>query len=137
MKEFWKKLKDEKTSRELFAMLVAILCVVSIALLLVDVLGQSKVGRSQIVSPSTVSGTWDEDLVSEDEKRLSVILGKIQGVGSVDVMISWSSEQRVEGVIVVAEGASEALVRHQIQEAVSALYPIPSDQISVFPLKEQ
>ncbi|MCM1992739.1 stage III sporulation protein AG [Oceanirhabdus seepicola] len=43
-------------------------------------------------------------------------------------------EPKVIGVIVVAEGASDSLVRQSIKQAVLTLYDLKSDQVEVYPV---
>ena len=43
-------------------------------------------------------------------------------------------EPKVIGIIVVAEGASDSLVRQSIKQAVLTLYDLKSDQVEVYPV---
>lgn len=66
------------------------------------------------------------------EQRLEDMLQKIQGVGSVKVMITTSGEyNQIEGVVVVAEGADSPQVRQDIIETAQALFPIAAHKIKV------
>lgn len=135
MKELWKKFKDEKTTKDLLTMMITTLIVICVALLLVDVLGQNRDGRNQIVSSSTDLSAATE-INTEDEIKLQTILSKIEGVGSADVMISKNSQNVVEGVIIVASGAEDATTRLHILDAVASLYDLPVDKIAVFRQQE-
>ena len=68
---------------------------------------------------------------SELESRLERILSKTEGVGQVDVMISVKEKEQVEGVVVVSEGADNAVVVRNITEIVKALFPVDSHKIKV------
>ena len=68
---------------------------------------------------------------SELESRLERILSKTEGVGQVDVMISVKEKDLVEGVVVVSEGADNAVVVRNITEIVKALFPVDSHKIKV------
>ena len=126
------KLKEDSFIKELvpkmlFACLVAIL-----GLLLLNVLSEDRDGRKQIIDEDGgseyASGFFEnaaED-ATEEERRLSSILGSVDGVGLVHVMVGEN------GVIVAAEGASDAIVKNEIINAVSALYGIPAGNVKVF-----
>lgn len=145
----WEKLKNDKYVKELLYKLIAVLFVAAIALLLFDVLSQSKDGRRQIVDMdggSEYTSVKAETLATNEERRLEEILSEIKGVGAAKVMITYqerdnsaslySSEKvnspKVEGVIVTAEGANEIIVRSSIIDAVSALFDIPAANVMVF-----
>lgn len=68
---------------------------------------------------------------SELESRLERILSKTEGVGQVNVMISVKEKEQVEGVVVVSEGADNAVVVRNITEIVKALFPVDSHKIKV------
>lgn len=65
------------------------------------------------------------------ESRLERILSKTEGVGQVNVMISVKEKEQVEGVVVVSEGADNAVVVRNITEIVKALFPVDSHKIKV------
>lgn len=113
------------------------------------------------------------EYVSSLKKELEAILGKMQGVGQVEVMITLkddgqaildkdiSSEKeshkentviysngndtnpyvtqeklpQVEGVVVVAEGATSASTVTQITDAVTALFQVETHKVKVIPMK--
>ena len=123
------------------------------ALLLFDVLTQSKDGRQQIVDldgGTEYLETSGGILATDEEIRLEQILSEIKGVGAVRVMISYeqnedakdvfSSEnaknsRRVEGVIVTAEGAGNPIVQSSIINAVASVFDIPAANVMVFEKK--
>ena len=117
--------------------------IICIALLLVGV----------ILSLSGKSGgaetfESDEPVLSrtQTEQKLCDILEKIQGVGIVDVMVTYKDEKsesyfessykddvsRIQGVVVVASGAENDRVKSDIIYAVSALMDVELCNIKVY-----
>lgn len=65
------------------------------------------------------------------EKRLTNVLNQMQGVGEVQVMITYQEDKSVEGVVVVAEGGDNAVVVQNITGVVQALFDVDSHKIKV------
>ena len=42
---------------------------------------------------------------------------------------------KVIGIVVVAEGASDSKIKHEIEAAVSSLYALPANKVNVYPMK--
>lgn len=85
---------------------------------------------------------------SELEMQLENVLSAMEGVGEVEVMITTenvtdsvlgakASDQKVCGVVVVAEGAGNATVNARISEAVKALFSIDVHKISIVKMRSQ
>lgn len=67
-----------------------------------------------------------------EEKRLQRILSRIEGAGSVTVMLSTNGEESsYTGAVVVSEGAGDILASVRIQRAVQALTGLSSEQIEI------
>ena len=64
---------------------------------------------------------------TQQEIRIEAILEKVDGAGSVDVMIAEGGGS----VLVVAEGADDPAVRLQLTDAVSSLTGLGADKITV------
>ena len=84
----------------------------------------------------------------ELEVRLEQVLSAMEGVGEVKVMItmenetdsvfrSETKEQKVCGVVVVAQGAGNATVNTRISDAVKALFSIDVHKISIVKMRSQ
>ena len=84
----------------------------------------------------------------ELENRLTEFLTEIEGVGRVSVLMhmeeesvssygSNSSINKITGVIVAAEGASNETIRLEIVKMVMALYDLSADKVEVYPLKRE
>ena len=144
----WDKLKNDKYVKDLLMRLLTVLFVAAIALLLFDVLTQSKDGRRQIVDmDGGTEYTEETALATQEEKRLEDILGQMKGVGETSVMITYQKREqsepvfssgdnnrdlKVEGVIVASEGAGDIIVRNNIINAVATVYDIPAANVVVF-----
>ena len=144
----WDKLKNDKYVKDLLVKLLTILFVAVIALLLFDVLTQSKDGRKQIVDmDGGTEYTEETAMATEEEIRLEEILSQMKGVGDTNVMITYqnveepdtvfSSEsnknnRKVEGVIVASEGAGDIIIKSSIIDAVATVFDIPASNVVVF-----
>lgn len=144
----WDKLKNDKYVKDLLVKLLTILFVAAIALLLFDVLTQSKDGRKQIVDMDGGTEYTDETaLATEEEMRLEGILSQMKGVGDTNVMITYQNAEesdsvfsggstgkylKVEGVIVASEGAGDIIISNNIINAVATLFNIPASNVMVY-----
>lgn len=95
----------------------------------------------------TFSKTKQEQTASL-EAQLEYVLSAMEGVGSVKVMISTehtketlfgteNSEERVTGVVVVAQGAGNPVVDARISDAIKALFSIDVHKISIVKMTKQ
>lgn len=117
----FEKLKKDPKAKDLVIKIIAVLIILSVALLSFDVFTQNKDGRRQIV---------DED--GGTEEALCAILTDIKGVGDVDVMLQYGEEDQISGVIVTAEGAEDPITRNNLVNAVRAVFNIPVSSVMVF-----
>ncbi len=89
-------------------------------------------------------GTLVSEGVSEreTEAQLKRVLSAMEGVGEVEVMITFETEEnslfgsssgvgKVSGVVIVADGAGNAVVETRILNAVKALFSIEAHKISI------
>ena len=72
---------------------------------------------------------------SENEEKLADILERIEGIGKTKVMITYTDEEKVNGVIVVAEGADNPLSEWKIRHAVQTALKIDYHSIEVYSMK--
>ena len=141
----WDKLKNDKYVKDLLVKLLTILFVAALALLLFDVLTQSKDGRRQIVDMNGGTEYTEETaLTTEEEIRLEEILSQMKGVGDTNVMITYQNEEpdtvfsgqnnyrKVEGVIVASEGAGDIVIKNNIINAVATVFDIPASNVVVY-----
>lgn len=110
-----------KIDKDKFTKAVALLLVMSIVILALSIFTSDTDTRKQII---------DGDGGSEE--KLCSILTEIDGVGAVDVMMEYDSDEQVKGVIVIAEGAANPVVANNITNGVATLYDIPVSSVIVF-----
>ena len=72
---------------------------------------------------------------SESEQKLCALLKEIDGVGDVNVMIC-ESEDGVQSVVVVCEGANDLRVNMNIREAVAAALGTDEKSVKIYLMKE-
>jgi stage III sporulation protein AG len=95
---------------------------------------------------STGQETENVSVQSEEEsypdsvqEQLAAILTRMEGVGKVRVMISFSDEKQlyVEGVVVVAEGGDSPQVQTKIRDAVMSLFDVEAHKVIVVKMSGQ
>ena len=77
------------------------------------------------------TGTVDEDTSTSLEKKLKNTLEMAEGVGDVDVMLTFNEESKVEGAIIVAEGAQNAVVKKTLHDSAVAVLSLPDYKVQV------
>lgn len=89
-----------------------------------------------IIYSNVVASDKDEkqSFQNDDETRLASILSSVEGAGDVETMITKSSGQIV-GVLVIATGANNPLVRLRLLNAASSALGIDSETVSVMSRK--
>lgn len=127
---FWK----EKGSKYLVFILVGLLILVMCI----------PTGTKTTSAETNETGAAQGDL----QAQLEEVLSAMEGVGKVKVMITMEgetdsvfgaskTEQKVCGVVVVAEGAGSASVNARISDAVKALFSIDVHKISIVKMRPQ
>jgi hypothetical protein len=84
--------------------------------------------RDETETTVSVTGT-------ENERRLSELLQGIDGVGDVNVMI-YETEEGVQSVVVVCDGANDLKVIMNIREAVAAALGTDEKYVKIYQMKE-
>ena len=105
-------------------------------------------GSSASLEYGDTENTSELEVYTEKkERQLEEILSKVRGIGKVEVMITLDFEEeetefhnnkqtrKVEGVLVVAQGAGEAKIDTEIIQAVQALFPLESHKIRVMKME--
>ena len=77
----------------------------------------------------------ESSLLTEKEKKLTALLSKIDGVGEVEVIIC-ETEEGVQSVVVVCEGAKDILVNMHVREAVCTAVGTSGNAVKIY-LKEE
>ena len=70
-------------------------------------------------------------LCTSTEKKLKTTFEMAEGVGDVDVMLTFDENNKVEGAIIVAEGAEEASVRKKIHDSAVAVLNLPDYKVQI------
>ena len=68
---------------------------------------------------------------NQTEEQLALLLNEINGVGEVDVMIH-ETEEGVQSVVVVCEGAENLLVNMHVREAVAAALGADEKSVKIY-----
>ena len=84
-------------------------------------------------SSGSGSAEKNEDVFTNEEKRLCAVLSKIDGVGNVYALLSEEPNRRWEytGAVVVCSGAGSPDTRLRVIQAVSAFTGLGSNRIIV------
>lgn len=117
----FEKFKSDPKVKELMIKIIAVLIILSVALLSFDVFTENTDERKQII---------DETVDTETE--LCNILTDINGVSDVDVMLQYDEDAKISGVIVTAEGAEDPVIKNNLVNAVRAVFNIPVSSVVVF-----
>ncbi|MBR5229193.1 MAG: hypothetical protein IKV96_05095 [Firmicutes bacterium] len=138
----------DKKSAKLAKQAVALLMILVFTLILANVLLTDSDGRNSIISEEG-SNTYKTSEKTGDEIRLENILAAMAGVGDVKVMIKGSDDESsslfteeepgasdVDGVIVVADGAANAVIKSEIVEAVATVCNISPTDVIVFEMTD-
>lgn len=96
-------------------------------LLVVIAIPTEKKSQNQV----EIKKNTEESHSSEMEEKLENILSNMQNVGKVQVMITYKDSGQVEGIVVLAEGAKNAVVVKNITEVVQALFDVDAHKIKV------
>lgn len=120
------KFKNDPKMKDTIVKIIAVLIILSVALLSFDVFTQNTDERKQIID-ETVS----------TETALCNILTDIRGVGAVDVMLQYDEDEQITGVIVTAEGAEDPVIKNDLVNAVRAVFNIPVSSVMVFEKGEE
>ena len=121
IKSFFAKLKSIKNIEVYIALILAVVVVLLVF-----------VGSGTKNASKTVE---DDSYIDEMEHKICSVIQKIDGCGKAEVAISYNSDESVIGVVVVAEGANDPIIRFKIVEVVVTLLDVDSTSVSVFTYK--
>jgi stage III sporulation protein AG len=96
-------------------------------------------GSEEQKTVSEVDSGEEVEYPDSVQEQLAAILSKMEGVGQVRVMISFSDEKQlqVEGVVVVAEGGDSPQVETRIRDAVMSLFDVEAHKVIVVKMSGQ
>ena len=118
---FFKKIKGIKNIQ-----IIAVVFIIAIGLIIYSTVSTSKSSGGTDAAVSTV--------MTADEQRLSAILSNIDGAGNVEAMITKQGDT-VMGVLVIADGASDILVRVRLIEAAATALGVNKQVVNVYSRK--
>ena len=121
IKKFFSKLKSIKNIEIYIALILAVVVV------LLVFAGSGAKNASKTVA--------DDTYLDQMEHKICSVIQKIDGCGKAEVAISYDGDDGVIGVVVVAEGANDPIIRFKIVEVVVTLLDVDTTNVSVFTYK--
>ncbi|MDE5601145.1 MAG: hypothetical protein K2J16_01450 [Clostridia bacterium] len=118
---FFKKIKSIKNIQ-----IIAVVFIIAVSLIIYSTVATAKSKDSAQTTVSTV--------MTAEEQRLSAILSNIDGAGKVETMITKQGDT-VMGVLVIADGASNILVRVRLVEAAATALGVNKQVVNVYSRK--
>ena len=88
---------------------------------------------------ATIGGGAKTDRSASIEQQLEETLRCMRGVGETRVMLTYNlgeTEEEIYGVIVLAQGARDIMVRTRIQSAVQTVLNVDAARINVFEMEQ-
>jgi len=76
-------------------------------------------------------GGSDDKLDTNLEKKLKNTLEMAEGVGDVDVMLTFDEKNQVEGAIIVADGAENSAVKKTLHDSAVAVLNLPDYKVQI------
>ncbi|MBQ4542570.1 MAG: hypothetical protein IJA19_00225 [Clostridia bacterium] len=71
------------------------------------------------------------------EERFIEVIKNVQGVGNVEIVVNYGEDGKVEGAVIVAEGAGNSTVKKQITDAAATAFGVSSYKIQVLSYKQE
>ena len=135
---FRKLFQNDGAMKDVLHYIISIIVILSVSLLVYNLLVTPR-EEGAVVMDRDSQTIDEENLYYNDEKRFSDMLSSIKGVEDVKVMISYESagaqEPSVEGVMVVAKGAGDVVIKNNITSAAEAVFGLPMNRITVLESK--
>jgi stage III sporulation protein AG len=129
LNSFWEKLqKHSKTDWLIFILLGVLVLIVAVP-----------TGSAEEKTENAVVQSDEETYPDSVQEQLAAILTRMEGVGKVRVMITFSDEKQlaVSGVVVVAEGGDSPQVQTKIRDAVMSLFDVEAHKVIVVKMSGQ
>ena len=77
------------------------------------------------------TGGIEEKSDTSLEKKLQSTLEMAEGVGDVDVMLTFNEDSKVEGAIIVADGAENTTVKKTLHDSAVAVLNLPDYKVQI------
>ena len=71
------------------------------------------------------------------EEKFIKVIKNVHGVGNVEIMVNYGENGKVEGAVIVAEGAGNNTIKKQITDAAATAFGVSSYKIQVFSYKQE
>lgn len=71
------------------------------------------------------------------EEKFIQVIKNVQGVGDVEIMVNYGDDGKVNGAVIVAEGAGNSIIKKQITDAASTAFGVSSYKIQVLSYKQE
>lgn len=120
---WFRRLKSIKNIR-----VIAVIFIIAVALLIYSTVAAG-VGETAAREDNDVSA------MDEEEARLAAVLGRIEGAGKVQTMISRDSDDNIVGVLVIAEGADDITVMLKLLSATTTALGVDRQIVDVYTMK--
>ncbi len=118
----WKRLKNSEIAKRIKGIknlqIILLIFIIAVALVIYSSVTASKENRQSVTA-------------SEEEEKLASILSSVDGAGTVEIMITKSNGE-IAGVLVVADGAVNPLVRLRLVDATAGALGVDKRVVSVF-----
>lgn len=129
------KLRDILTKIKGIKNVKIIICILAVAVALL-IYGSVVPGKSGSATKKVTTDEIKNITYSDNEEKLADIIGQIDGIGKTKVMISYGENEKINGVIVVAEGAEKPLNEWKIRHAVQTALKIDYHSVEVYSMKD-
>ena len=106
--------------------------IVSVLLIIFVILGIVLYGSS---AKTNITHTSADTVRSPSEAKLMRILSEIEGVGQTEVFIN-EVDGRVEGVVIVCEGANNLMTRNNVLNAVVTALNIEKFNVAIYAMNK-
>lgn len=118
----WQRLKNSEIAKRIKGIknlqIILLIFIIAVALVIYSSVTASKENRQSVTA-------------SEEEEKLASILSSVDGAGTVEIMITKSNGE-IAGVLVVADGAVNPLVRLRLVDATAGALGVDKSVVSVF-----
>lgn len=95
IKKLTEYIKKDKSKKDFLNTIISLIVIISIALLMYNTLFEAKDNKNIVIDDSAPDSRSDDELPYDDEARLEKILTQIEGVGNVNVMITYESGKEI------------------------------------------
>ncbi|HHZ17266.1 MAG TPA: hypothetical protein PLJ33_01965 [Peptococcaceae bacterium] len=85
--------------------------------------------RQSVVEESDPGGA--QRITSESQEEVEYVFAQGRG----DPLVLREKSAQIKGVLVIAEGAADSAIKHQLSEAVQSLFDLPAHRVMILPMK--